>query len=73
MTRQIGIAQATLRTEQPFSVVQLDWVDIMVAKVSDATCTTHFPGKDYCDIMFSTPCLHKKIVGSDIEGTLIFF
>ena len=27
---------------------------------------------DYCDIMFSTLCLHKKIVGSDIEGTFFF-
>ena len=27
---------------------------------------------DYCDIMFSTLCLHKKIVGSGIEGTFIF-
>ena len=28
---------------------------------------------DYCDIMLSTLCLHKKIVGSDIEGTFILF
>ena len=27
---------------------------------------------DYCDIMFSALCLHKKIVGSDIDGTFIF-
>ena len=33
-----------LRNEQPFSVVLLDWVDIVVAEVSDATCTTPFPG-----------------------------
>ena len=54
-----------LRTEQPFSVVLLDWVEIMVAEVCDTTCTT-------CDIMLSTLCLHKKIVGSDIEGTFIY-
>ena len=33
-----------LRTEHPFSVVLLDWVNIVVAEVSAATCTTHFPG-----------------------------
>ena len=33
-----------LRTEQPFSAVLKDWVDIVVAVVSGATCTTHFPG-----------------------------
>ena len=33
-----------LRTEQPFSAVLLDWVDIVVAEVSAAICTTHFPG-----------------------------
>ena len=32
----------------------------------------HAPRYDYCDIMFSALCLHKKIVGSDIEGTFIF-
>ena len=26
---------------------------------------------DYCDIMFSTLCLHKKIVGSDILQTAL--
>ena len=64
-----------LTIEQALSVVLpqfLDWVDIMVAEVSDATCTTHFPQYDYCDILFSTLCLHKKIVGSDIDGTYIF-
>ena len=61
-----------LRTEQPFSVVMLDWVDIVVAEVSNATCPLTSP-YDYCDIMLSTLCLHKKIVGSDIEGTLVFF
>ena len=50
----------------------LDWVGIVVAEVSDATCTTHFPGMTTVT-MFSTFCLHKKIVGSDIEGTFIFF
>ena len=47
VTRLTGISQAMLRTEQPLSVVLpqfLDWVDTVVAEVSDATCTTHFPG-----------------------------
>ena len=47
VTRLTGISQAILRTEQPLSVVLpqfLDWVDTVVAEVSDATCTTHFPG-----------------------------
>ena len=45
VTRLTGISQAMLRTEQPLSVVLpqfLDWVDTVVAEVSDATCTTHF-------------------------------
>ena len=47
VTRLTGISQAMLRTEQPLSVVLpqfLDWVDTVVAEVSDVTCTTHFPG-----------------------------
>ena len=47
VTRLTGISRAMLRTEQSLSVVLpqfLDWVDTMVAEVSDATCTTHFPG-----------------------------
>ena len=43
MTRLTSITQAMLRTEQHLSVVLLDWVDNVVAKVSDAICTTHFP------------------------------
>ena len=45
VTRLTGISQAMLRTEQPLSLVLpqfLDWVDTVVAEVSDATCTTHF-------------------------------
>ena len=47
VTRLTGISQAMLRTEQPLSVAPpqfLDWVDTVVAEVSDATCTTHIPG-----------------------------
>ena len=47
MTRLTGISQAMLRTKQALSVVVpqfLDWVHILVAEVSDATCTTHIPG-----------------------------
>ena len=44
----MSISQAMLRTEQPLSVLLplqiLDWVDTVLAEVSDATCTTHFPG-----------------------------
>ena len=31
VTRLTGITQSMLRTEQPLSVVLLDWVDIVVA------------------------------------------
>ena len=44
VTRLTGITQAMLRTEQPLSVVLLDWVDIAVAEVSESTCTNHFAG-----------------------------
>ena len=33
-------SQAMMITVQPLSVVLLDWVDIVVAEVSDATCTS---------------------------------
>ena len=72
MTRLTGITQAMLRTEQPMSMVLLDWVDIVVAEVSDATCTTHFPGMTTVTLCL-VPFAYKKIVGSDIEGTFIFF
>ena len=45
VTRLTGVSQAMLRTEQPLSVGLpqfLDWVDTVVAEVSDATCTSHF-------------------------------
>ena len=54
-------------------MVLLDWVDIYCG-CRGQRCNMHhsLSRYDYCDIMFSTLCLHKKIVGSDIEGTFNF-
>ena len=71
MTRLTGITQAMLRTEQLLSAVLLDWVDIVVARVSDAICTTHFPSMITVTLCL-VPFAYKKIVGSDIEGTFFF-
>ena len=53
------------------------WISILMDEYCSCRgqrCNMHhsLSRYDYCDIMFNILCLHKKIVGSDIEGTLIF-
>ena len=66
VTRLTGVPQAMLRTELPLSVGRY-------CGCHGQQCNMHhsLSRYDYSDVMFSNLCLHKQIVGSDIEGTFI--